>query len=57
MILPTTRKDYRRGQRLSWEWNSQRVYQTVWYKDPDSGEIKRAWLASAEFVGRDLDDV
>jgi hypothetical protein len=56
-IFPTTRENYQRGRRVSWEWNSKNVYGPTWYKDPDTGEIKQAWLGSAEFIGRDLDEV
>ena len=56
-IFPTTRKGYQRGQRLSWEWDNGKQYGETWYKDPDSGEIKRAWLGSMEFAGRNLDDL
>jgi hypothetical protein len=57
LIFPTKRKDYQRGQRLSWEWYAGKVYGETWYKVPDSGEIKRAWLGSAEFAGRDIEDL
>jgi hypothetical protein len=53
-IFPTTRTDYQRGRRVSWEWNSKSMYGPTWYKDPDTGEIKQAWLGSAEFIGREL---
>jgi hypothetical protein len=53
-ILPTTRRDYQRGRRVSWDWNPKNVYGPTWYKDPDTGEIKQAWLGSTEFVGREL---
>jgi len=55
MILPTLRNDYKRGQRLSWEFNRAKTFPTMWYEDPDSGAIKAAWGYSTEFVGRDLD--
>jgi hypothetical protein len=56
-IFPTTRNDYQRSRRVSWEWNSKNTYGPTWYKDPDTGEIKQAWLDSTEFIGRDLDEV
>jgi hypothetical protein len=28
-----------------------------WYRDPDTHEIKSAWGSSAEFIGRDLDNL
>jgi hypothetical protein len=54
-IFPTTRTDYVKGEVVSWEWNMKRVWPSAWYRDPDSGEIKKAWDGSAEFAGRDLE--
>jgi hypothetical protein len=56
-IFPTTKSNYHRGERVSWEWNSDNKYGATWYKDPDTGEIKQAWLGSAEFIGRNLDEI
>jgi hypothetical protein len=54
-IFPTTRDDYKKGMRVSWEWNGSSKWGNTWYRDPESGEIKYAWTSSVEFVGRDLD--
>jgi hypothetical protein len=53
-IFPTTRDHYRKGMRVSWEWNGSQKWGDSWYRDPESHEIKYAWSASIEFVGRDL---
>jgi len=53
-ISPTMRTDYKRGQVLSWEWSFERIWDAAWYKDPDTSEVKPAWLGSAEFIGRPL---
>lgn len=55
-VFPT-RKTYRKGTQLSWEWNFGRVWQAAWYKDPDTGKVKQAWGSSAEFIGRPLEEI
>jgi hypothetical protein len=56
-IFPTTRKHFKRGHQVAWEWDMRRTWPKTWYRDPGSGEIKEAWDSSAEFVGRHLDDI
>ena len=56
-IFPTRRKDYEKGKQVAWEWNMGSTWGPAWYRDPDTDEIKQAWLSSAEFVGRHLEDV
>ncbi|HXI41439.1 MAG TPA: hypothetical protein VNH83_15765 [Bryobacteraceae bacterium] len=57
-IFPTTRLHFKKGRKVAWEWaEDSRVFGEAWYRDPDTNEIKYAWTASSEFVGRDLDDV
>jgi hypothetical protein len=53
-IFPTTRTDYQAGQEVSWEWNQNRQFGEVWFRDPADGTVKTAWRACLEFVGRDL---
>ena len=54
-VFPTTRVQYRKGMRVSWEWNLDHEWGNTWYRDPESNEIKLAWSSSLEFAGRDLD--
>jgi hypothetical protein len=56
-IFPTTRAHFQKGKRVAWEWNMQKVWPAAWYRDPDTGEIKQAWVSAGEFVGRHLDDI
>lgn len=56
-IFPTTRDHFRKGKRVAWEWGSGRSWPHAWYRDPDTDEIKSAWTASSEFVGRLLDKI
>lgn len=55
-VYPTTQQ-YQAGERLSWDWNMDRVWGESWYLDVDTGEIKYAWRTSAEFVGKPLDQI
>jgi hypothetical protein len=56
-IFPTTRTHYQKGKQVAWDWNLQKIWPAAWYRDPDSDEIKQAWLSSAEFIGQNLDEV
>ncbi len=56
-IVPTTRTNYRPGQRVAWEWNPEKDFDEAWYRDPETGTIKHAWSSSMEFSGRPLDEV
>jgi hypothetical protein len=53
-----SRKDYMRGQSVSWEWDIRgSVWGETWYRDPQSQEIKYAWTESIEFIGRPLEEI
>lgn len=56
-IFPSTRQHFLVGKTVSWEWNLDKTWHTAWYRDPTDGMIKEAWRASAEFIGRSLDDI
>jgi hypothetical protein len=56
-VFPSTRRHFKKGQRVSLEWLPGHVYAQSWYRDPDTQEIKYGWTASAEFVGRSLEEV
>lgn len=56
-IFPTTRNNYIKGRPVSWHWNMHRSWGESWYRDPTTDEIKEAWTASAEFVGKHLDEI
>lgn len=55
--FPTTRTHFIKGQHVSWEWNFGLVVGQSWYRHPDTGQVTPAWGQSAEFVGRNLDDL
>ena len=56
-VFPTTGTHFAKGQRVSWEWNMTTVVGKSWYRNPETGKLQLAWGQSAEFVGRDLDDL
>lgn len=56
-IFPTMRTNYEKGRQVAWEWNMSRTWDNAWYRDPDTKEIKQAWGASAEFVGRHIEEL
>lgn len=56
-IFPTTRTHFKKGHQVAWEWNMGIVVGPAWYRSPDTGEAQQAWISSAEFVGRHLDDL
>lgn len=53
-IYITTRTHYVQGMQVSWNWNMGTVYGEIWYRDPNTNEIRQAYSSSAEFAGRDL---
>ena len=56
-IFPTTRTHFQKGKQVAWEWNLQKTWPEAWYRDPDTGAVKQAWVSSAEFIGRHLEDI
>jgi hypothetical protein len=56
-IFPTTRTHFQKGKQVAWEWSMQKVWPAAWYRDADTGTITQAWVSSAEFIARHLDDI
>jgi hypothetical protein len=56
-VFPTTNRDYKVGEQLSWEWELNRAYGQAWYRDPTGGKPTKAWDQSMEFAGRPLDKI
>lgn len=56
-IFPTTRTHFKKGHQVAWEWNMQNIWEKGWYRDPDTAEVKVAFMGSAEFIGRHLDEL
>lgn len=49
-IVPT-RLRYKKDQYVTWSFNSKKVWEDCWYRDPRNGEITKAWGLHVEFVG------
>jgi len=47
-----TRRDYEKDQLVTWELNNKRLWDAAWYRNPDNGEIERAWPQAVEFIGK-----
>ncbi len=56
-IYPTTKKWYRPGMQVSWEWNDKARWGDAWYRVPKTGDVKEAWQSALEFVGRNIEDI
>ena len=56
-IFPSTNTHFRKGKRVSWEWNLDKPWSDAWYRDPVSNQINLAWNSSGEFVGRHFEDL
>jgi hypothetical protein len=57
-IYPTTKIGYyKKGKRVSWEWDLTKTWLDTWYKDPKNKEIKQAWNSSGNFIGRHMEEI
>ncbi|PPK76735.1 hypothetical protein B0F87_103342 [Methylobacter tundripaludum] len=56
-IFPSRVKYEKQGIEVTWEWSLEKIWGESYYVDPNSGEKKLAWKSSAEFVGRNAEDV
>ncbi len=57
-IFPTTKTSYyKKGKRVTWEWNLSKVWDKTWYIAPDTNEKKSAWGSAGEFIGRHVEDI
>jgi hypothetical protein len=56
-IFPTTCTHLMKGKEVLDCMNDNQVWEESWYRDPDTNEVKQAWIWSLEFIGRHLDDL
>ena len=47
-----TRKKYETGQLVQWDLNNKKVWQSCWYRNPESGATEMAWVQAVEFIGK-----
>jgi hypothetical protein len=50
-VVPT-RKKYAVGQLLAWDLYKDKMWETCWYRHPETGNIERAWKLHVEFIGK-----
>ncbi len=46
-----TRREYKVGQFVTWELNNKKLWETCWYRNPETGRIEQAWAFHVEFIG------
>jgi len=49
-IMPTTQA-YQVGQYVTLALEHKRIWGECWFKDPESGEVSRAWKVHVDFIG------
>ena len=47
-----SRKRYKQGQIVSWDLNNKMIWQSAWYRNPETAQIEKAWAQSVEFIGK-----
>lgn len=50
-VVPT-RASYQPGQIITWDLNNKRTWEAGWYRNPDSGQVEKAWTMHVEFTGK-----
>lgn len=52
-LMPST-KTYTKGDYVSLSFDNKTLWDTCYFKDPESGEIQRAWRIHVNFIGQRL---
>ncbi len=52
-VVPSLNR-YEPGQLVQWTLNNQKLWEESWYKNPETGQIERAWTIHVEFIGQVL---
>lgn len=52
-VVPSLNR-YEPGQLLQWTLNNKQLWEESWYRNPETGQIERAWTLHVEFVGQVL---
>jgi len=47
-----SRKRYIQGQIVGWDLNNKKIWQSAWYRNPETAQIEKAWTQAVEFVGK-----
>jgi hypothetical protein len=52
VVVPVRKTFYERGMRVSWKWDTTRLWGRTWYRDPTAGKLVLAWEELPEFIGK-----
>ncbi len=52
-VVPSLNR-YEPGQLVRWTLDNKNLWEESWYKNPESGQIERAWTIHVEFIGQVL---
>ena len=52
-VVPTLNR-YEPGRLVRWTLNNKKLWEESWYKNPENGQIERAWTTHVEFNGEVL---
>jgi hypothetical protein len=52
--FPHTGRPLPKGEAVTWEWKSGRVFPETWYRDPETEKLEYGWTSSLEFSGQPL---
>ncbi|MEE2839405.1 MAG: hypothetical protein VYC91_02650 [Acidobacteriota bacterium] len=52
-VVPSLNR-YEPGQLVRWTLDNKNLWEESWYKNPETGQIERAWTLHVEFIGQVL---
>ena len=52
-VVPTLNR-YEPGRLVRWSLHNKKLWEESWYKNPENGQIERAWMTHVEFNGEVL---
>ena len=52
-VVPSLNR-YEPGQLVRWTLDNKNLWEESWYKNPETGQIERAWTIHVEFIGQVL---
>jgi hypothetical protein len=52
-VVPSLNR-YEPGQLVRWSLDNKNLWEESWYKNPETGQIERAWTIHVEFIGQVL---
>ncbi len=49
--MPTT-KNYKAGELVNWNLNNKKLWESAFFRNPQTGKIEKAWSQAVEFIGK-----